>query len=60
MDELTGPIVAYVLLMAVVVVSVVMGNVAEELGVTQAEFLLVVFLFTIVPGLFLLYLRRTA
>lgn len=60
MDELKGPIVAYVLLMAVVVVSVVMGNVAEEIGVTWTEFLLVVFLFTIVPGLLLLYLHRTA
>lgn len=60
MSELKGPIVAYVLLMTIVVISVVMGNVAEEIGVTQTDFLLVVFLFTGVPGLLLLYLRRTA
>lgn len=59
MDELKGPVVAYALLVALVIASVVMGNAAEELGVTRVEFLLAVGLFTILPGILLIHMWRT-
>lgn len=59
MDELNGPVVAYVLLLGLVVVSLILGNVPEELGVTQEEFFLAVTLFTVLPGLLLFYMWRT-
>lgn len=51
-------VITYLLLMFVVLLSVIFGNLDEQLDASQAEIYFVLFLFTVVPGLLILVLLR--